>query len=63
MKRICAWCKDVMGEKPGAAEETHGVCLPCVVEHFPGMESAVSGLFEQHGEEIPEVHHMREALA
>ncbi|MDT8419357.1 MAG: hypothetical protein RQ754_02910 [Desulfuromonadales bacterium] len=48
MRRICAWCKDVMGEKPGASEETHGICIPCLGKHFPGMEAAASGLFKQH---------------
>lgn len=28
MKRICAWCDNEIGEKPGEGE-THGICGPC----------------------------------
>lgn len=48
MRRVCAWCKGGMGERPGAAGETHGICIPCLAVHFPGMEAAAAGLFEEH---------------
>ena len=44
MRRICSWCNDVMGEKPGVSDETHGICIPCLAQHFPGMEAAAAGL-------------------
>jgi hypothetical protein len=28
MKRLCAWCGEEMGEKPGEGE-THGICEKC----------------------------------
>ena len=31
-KRICAWCKTVMGEKEGDGMATHGVCEKCAAE-------------------------------
>jgi len=59
MKRICSWCNDVMGEKPGVSDETHGICIPCLAQHFPGMEAAAAGLFKPHdlveSAEIPRV--------
>lgn len=29
MKRVCAWCKTVLGEGTGTGEATHGVCAAC----------------------------------
>lgn len=29
MKRVCAWCKAVLGEGAGTGEATHGVCAAC----------------------------------
>jgi hypothetical protein len=67
MRRICAWCKDVIGEKPGVAEETHGICIPCLSKHFPDMEAAAAGLFDAHdvaeSAKILDSDGIREALA
>lgn len=29
MKRVCAWCKKYMGEKPGGPGISHGICDEC----------------------------------
>lgn len=40
MKRVCAWCTSVMGETPEGEGETHGICPPCIGEHFGNSMAA-----------------------
>lgn len=47
MRMMCAWCGDEIGEASREDEESHGICLPCVAVHFPGMEAAVAGQFNK----------------
>lgn len=35
MRIVCAWCGRVVGETDGPEGESHSICLPCIVEHFP----------------------------
>lgn len=50
MKRICAWCKKELGEKPGNPELiTHGICEPCADTFLDSkQESFLSFLDEFH---------------
>ena len=29
-KRICAWCKAIMGYRDDIDRDTHGICDPCM---------------------------------
>jgi len=49
-KRICAWCKKVMGEKPKVQGVTHGICDECAAKMLKddgGEEKSKNESFEQ----------------
>ena len=49
MKRVCAWCKAEMGEKPGREDEiTHGMCQDC----YTKMKEDIKKMRTKHTYEI-----------
>jgi len=46
MRRLCAWCE----RDPALIEiyeETHGICIPCIIKHFPDEAQELLRLLEK----------------
>ena len=41
MLRICCYCGDVIGEKPGGEGVTHGVCSDCLEIQQEAIEAVI----------------------
>lgn len=57
LRRVCAWCAEVIAIEPGAAgstgADTHGICLECLGERFDVPIMAVSELGPDVADRLP----------